>query len=110
MAPPQLTFAAAEGASIRIVSAGGSIAFGARYLADLPPDRYLKPAMPQVLAKQEKFEVLPGFEATRLPLPEEIMPTGFAWLGEQQRLLFTSLKGRVWLAERFGEMARLLSG
>jgi glucose/arabinose dehydrogenase len=41
--------------------------------------------------------VMPGFRATRLSLPAEIMPTGLAWRPDGT-LVISSLKGRVWLA------------
>ena len=39
---------------------------------------------------------MPGFEATRLPLPTEEMPTGLAWR-KDGTLVISSLKGRVCL-------------
>lgn len=40
---------------------------------------------------------LPGFQGTRLPLPQSIMPTALAW-DDRQQLVFTSLKGHVYRA------------
>jgi glucose/arabinose dehydrogenase len=39
--------------------------------------------------------IAPGWSGTRLPFPEEIMPTALAWRPSGQ-MLFASLKGNVW--------------
>ncbi|MEX2558492.1 MAG: hypothetical protein WD403_01195, partial [Pirellulales bacterium] len=44
-----------------------------------------------------RLEVVPGYEAIRLPLPADEMPTGLAWR-DDGTLVFSSLKGSVWLA------------
>ena len=44
-----------------------------------------------------EFTTVPGFSATRLPLPRSIMPTAMTWT-KQGTLAFTSLKGQVYLA------------
>lgn len=66
------------------------------YAASVAPDRFppLPPFPP--LAEPVKIETTPGFDSTRLPLSDEIMPTGLAWR-EDGTLVVTSLKGRVWL-------------
>ena len=40
---------------------------------------------------------MPGFEAVRLPVTDEVMPTGLAWRPDGT-LVVSSLEGRVWLA------------
>ena len=67
------------------------------YETTLPHDRFLTPEVPVAINAPEPISLLPGFQATKLPLPREVMPTGFAWR-ENGNLLFTSLKGRVWEA------------
>ena len=68
------------------------------YRAQVQVDRF--PAhTPEPLELQPlPMRVLPGFRVTRLPFPQEIMPTALAWLPDG-RLAYSSLKGRVWLAE-----------
>ena len=48
-------------------------------------------------ASRQELDVVPGFEAVRLPLDERCMPTGLAWRGDGT-LVVSSLEGRVWLA------------
>ncbi|HEU5433485.1 MAG TPA: hypothetical protein VFU81_17600, partial [Thermomicrobiales bacterium] len=67
------------------------------YTTDLPVDRYpLAPPADEPLAPA-KLDVVPGYEAIRLPLPPSEMPTGLAWR-DDGTLAFCSLKGSVWLA------------
>ena len=40
---------------------------------------------------------MPGFEAVRLPVTDQAMPTGLAWRSDGT-LVVSSLEGRVWLA------------
>ena len=65
------------------------------YTSDFPVDRFplVSPAVkpPQAVA----LSVVPGFQAVRLPLAADLMPTAMSW-DPQGRLFFTSLKGRVW--------------
>jgi len=44
----------------------------------------------------ESLDVVPGFEAVRLPLTDRAMPTGLAWRPDGT-LIASSLEGRVWL-------------
>jgi mono/diheme cytochrome c family protein len=79
------------------VSTPGTALLKAAYLTMLPVDSF--PLGPPVAAAPaaEKLDVVPGYEAVRLPLPEEIMPTGLAWR-EDGTLVISSLKGQVHLA------------
>ncbi|MEX0714692.1 MAG: c-type cytochrome, partial [Pirellulales bacterium] len=67
------------------------------YLTTLPLDRFpfeppdFEPPQPA------RLEVVPGYEAIRLPLPADEMPTGLTWR-DDGTLVFSSLKGSVWLA------------
>ena len=78
---------------------GDHVVFEFEYLTDLPQDRL----PPKLLVDSPidfepiTLDVVPGYEATRLPIPNEIMPTGFAWRPDGT-LIVSSLKGRVWLA------------
>ena len=67
------------------------------YTTRLPVDRYSQspPAAPQ--RKPHRVDVAPGLSGVRLPITDEPMPTGFAWRRDGT-LVFSSLKGRVWLA------------
>jgi hypothetical protein len=67
------------------------------YLSDLPVDQFPVdlPPLPPLLAAS--LDVVPGYEAVRLPLVDAEMPTGLAWR-EDGTLIVCSLKGRVLLA------------
>ena len=67
------------------------------YRATIAVDRF--PPLPVVDRRVERAEldVVPGFEAVRLPLSDRCMPTGFAWRPDGT-LIVSSLEGRVWLA------------
>jgi hypothetical protein len=62
------------------------------------------PPTPVVLADPEPVTSVPGYIGKRLPLPGAIMPTALAWTDRdlpgipQGTLVFTSLKGHVFLA------------
>ncbi|MCA9246046.1 MAG: c-type cytochrome [Planctomycetales bacterium] len=88
-------FDAGDQAQLTIACNGKVVGFNAFYQAHLPADRFLTPAFPPIFAKQESLDVLPGFNATRLSLPTEIMPTGFAWQ-HGDTMFVASLKGRIW--------------
>ncbi|HVA51721.1 MAG TPA: c-type cytochrome [Pirellulales bacterium] len=62
----------------------------------VPPGAPLAPptAMPEAPVR---LNVVPGYDAVRLPLPRSEMPTGLAWR-DDGALFFCSLKGGVWLA------------
>ncbi|HVW00637.1 MAG TPA: c-type cytochrome, partial [Planctomycetaceae bacterium] len=66
-----------------------------RNTAQPPPGNL--PARPAQVAKAETLDVLPGYDAQRLPLDRSIMPTAIAWRPDGT-LVFTSLKGHVYLA------------
>ena len=78
--------------------ASESVILQADYLTFLPADHFLNPLPEAFRPPAAQLEVVPGYAATRLPLPADIMPTGFAW-HDDGRLLFTSLKGQVHVAE-----------
>ena len=68
-----------------------------KYSSRLPIDRFpVKPPDP-VVAAPMVLQVAPGIQATRLPLMDELMPTGLSWRSDGT-LFITSLKGRVWSA------------
>ncbi|GIW79389.1 MAG: hypothetical protein KatS3mg105_1196 [Gemmatales bacterium] len=75
----------------------GSASFELAYETDLPVDRIVEKAADEMPPMPVALDVVPGYEATRLPLPNHLMPTGFAWKPDGT-LVITSLKGRVWLA------------
>lgn len=52
---------------------------------------------PTLLSSAETLSVLPGFVATRQPLPASIMPTAIA-VRKDGSVAFTSLRGHVWIA------------
>jgi mono/diheme cytochrome c family protein len=65
------------------------------YTSDIPVDQF--PQVPVAIKNPEPvhLHVVPGFEAVRLPLAVNVMPTAMSWTSDG-RLFFTSLKGRVW--------------
>ncbi len=71
-----------------------AIAYSARIQVDQFPFDQPEPLQ----FKPLELHVLPGFATTRLAFPEEIMPTALAWRPDGS-LVFSSLKGRVWLAQ-----------
>ncbi len=60
--------------------------------AEPPPEDAASAALPAAT-----LAVVPGYEAVRLPLPRDEMPTGLTWR-QDGSLAFCSLKGGVWLA------------
>ncbi|MGD9649103.1 MAG: hypothetical protein AB7U73_25555, partial [Pirellulales bacterium] len=75
----------------------GSVRFELEYQTDAAVDRYVAPAPIADGPVAVKLDVVPGFAATQLPLPPEIMPTSMAWRNDGA-LVFTSLKGQVYVA------------
>ncbi|MFM7845447.1 MAG: PQQ-dependent sugar dehydrogenase, partial [Planctomycetota bacterium] len=64
----------------------------------VPPASATRHKPPSVAGETPELqEVVPGFQATRLPLPETIMPTALAWRPDRA-LVIASLRGRVWQA------------
>lgn len=66
------------------------------YLSDAKVDQFPPLARPDRRVTQQTLNVVPGFEATRLPVTDEVMPTGLAWRPDGT-LVVCSLEGRVWL-------------
>ncbi len=65
------------------------------YHTALPVDQYDLP-VPEVQAPPiRQMDVVPGFEAIRLPIAQDWMPTGLAWRPDGS-MIITSLKGQVW--------------
>jgi hypothetical protein len=76
---------------------GQRVRWELEYLTDFPVDRFpIEPILP-LPARPMTLQVVPGFTAVRLPLSDEIMPTGLAWRPDGT-LVIASLKGQVWLA------------
>ena len=71
------------------------------YLTNLKADRFslVHEDVPNEEPKQ--IYVAPGFNATVLPLSDQIMPTALAWFSDG-RMAICSLKGRVWIANGYG--------
>lgn len=64
------------------------------YLVDLPLDTFPNEVPPLPNPPPAKLDVVPGYDAVRLPLPAGEMPTGLAWM-KDGTLLVASLKGRI---------------
>jgi len=65
------------------------------YQTTLPVDRFLRGEVPAPEHEPANVNVVPGFQGTRLPVTDELMPTGLAWQADGT-LIVSSLKGRVW--------------
>ena len=85
----------ATGTLAAIADGQGIARFTVDYQTSLPVDQF--PGLPQKQTAIEpvNLQVVPGFRATRLPLNQDLMPTGLAWR-PNGTLIVTSLKGRVW--------------
>ena len=68
------------------------------YRGNVQVDRFPYVAPEPIILQPTKLDVLPGFDVTRLAFPQEIMPTALAWKPDRT-LVFSSLKGRVWMAQ-----------
>jgi glucose/arabinose dehydrogenase len=67
------------------------------YVAYIVPDQFAPLPPVDRRVTQATLAVVPGFEAVRLPLSDEAMPTSLAWRNDGT-LVVASLEGRVWLA------------
>lgn len=74
--------------------ASKSLKWSVRLSTTLPSDRLQPVNVPVVTAPAVKLSVVPGFEATQLPLPKNEMPTALAW-SKSGDMVMASLKGRV---------------
>ncbi|HEY5311214.1 MAG TPA: hypothetical protein VIK18_01800, partial [Pirellulales bacterium] len=68
----------------------------AQYSSTLPADQFPVDPVPFPPETPAKLKVVPGYEAIRLPLARDEMPTGLAWRPDGT-LVISSLKGRVCL-------------
>ncbi|MBX3412837.1 MAG: c-type cytochrome [Pirellulales bacterium] len=76
---------------------GTPLSVALEYLTSAPVDHFPLDTPVAVNAPSGAIDVVPGFTAERLPLVDEIMPTGLAWRPDGT-LVFSSLKGQVWQA------------
>ena len=76
---------------------GGDLSFDLKYTSDMVADQYLTKLLPANVSLTADIDISPGFSGTRLPLPDDIMPTAIAWR-PNGRLVFTSFKGQVYEA------------
>lgn len=67
------------------------------YLTTAAVDRFTHQPLELPQPDAAELNVVPGFEVTRLPIHDELMPTGLAWRPNGD-LVIASLKGRVWIA------------
>lgn len=75
----------------------GEVSGEFQYTTGFQTPRLESPELPVVNLAQESYATVPGYAATRLPLPRSIMPTAMTWTADNT-LAFTSLKGHVYLA------------
>lgn len=74
-----------------------SVAIRLIYSTSLPVDQYLADPIAAKPVASQSLEIAPGFAAQRLPLRDDIMPSGLAW--KKGDLHFCTLKGEVYLAK-----------
>jgi glucose/arabinose dehydrogenase/mono/diheme cytochrome c family protein len=68
----------------------------ARYMALVPADTFAAAPGPTGKIPPAELDIVPGYSATRLGVPDQLMPTGLAWRPDGT-LVVSSLEGRVWL-------------
>ncbi|MDB5338955.1 MAG: Cytochrome c, partial [Planctomycetaceae bacterium] len=73
----------------------GPFALELQYVSNSTLPGIETPEVPPVISTQETYSTVPGYTATRLPLPRSIMPTAMTWTKENV-MAFTSLKGHVY--------------
>lgn len=66
------------------------------YRCDILPDHFVPLPVVDRSVDRVVLNVVPGFEAIRLPITDQAMPTGLAW-HDDGTLVVSSLEGRVWL-------------
>jgi mono/diheme cytochrome c family protein len=76
---------------------GASFRCELAYQTDAKVDQFLPPPTIDRSVTRAELAVVPGFDAVRLPVTDQAMPTGLAWRGDGT-LVVSSLEGRVWLA------------
>jgi mono/diheme cytochrome c family protein len=87
---------APEGLLLAAQNAAGVEQF-IEYRSDIRPPVITTNSVAHPPIAPQAVKCLPGFEGVRLPLPRSIMPTAMTW-SEDDQLVFTSLKGHVYLA------------
>ncbi len=102
-----------SGASYEAVLAAGDdggASLTVDYWLATPADQYLAPELETPRPQPVELAGFPGFQAVRLPLSDEEMPTGLAWR-DDGTLLVSSLKGRVlWARDTDGDGLEDTSG
>ena len=78
------------------LTAGDKATLAIHYRSTLPVDQFPAVDVAAQDIEPQALDVVPGWEAIRLPLTDQVMPTALAWRGDGS-LIFTSLKGRLWL-------------
>jgi len=85
---------------IKAADSQDSLRISLNYLTSLPADAFAQPGTASEIEKRppEVLHVVPGFESIRLPIMNQLMPSGICWRPDG-KLVACSLKGRVWLLE-----------
>jgi len=94
---PQARFVSVRQGSVATLTANedGAATLTLDYRSEAQPDQFPPlPVVDRTLPKQE-LDVIPGYEAVRLPITDEVMPTGIAW-SRDGTMYVSSLEGRVW--------------
>jgi mono/diheme cytochrome c family protein len=67
------------------------------YTSQLPVDQFVAAPFEEPQASVTNVSIAPGFDGSRLPLPNKMMPTAFTW-NTTRELIFATLKGEVYRA------------
>ncbi|HJN11026.1 MAG TPA: c-type cytochrome [Pirellulaceae bacterium] len=79
-------------------NAKGKVQLTLAYATTVPVDQFPVLPVPAIASEPVSLNVVPGYEAVRVPLETSIMPTGLAWRPNGE-LVVSSLKGRVWTVQ-----------
>jgi hypothetical protein len=85
-----------RGAVVRLPAVQGHVDCTLHYYSEVAADQFAPLPVPDRSLEPQTLDVVPGFEAVRLPTTDQAMPTGLAWRPDGT-LIVTSLEGRVWL-------------
>ena len=86
-----------RGAVVTFASDSATFACELHFRADIAVDQFAPLPAVDRRVEAKTLDVVPGFDAVRLPLDDRCMPTGLAWRPDGT-LVAASLEGRVWLA------------
>ncbi len=81
---------------VSVMQPPGNVFCQVEYTTEKPIEPFTSEPIVDRSSTKAMLDVVPGFEAIRLPVTDEAMPTGLAWRSDGT-LIVSSLEGRVWL-------------